>query len=121
MIKDVQEYAQPVLLLATEKMKFFYDKEVKDGPVFEKGDQVWFEAENICTMAPSKKLDHKYLGPFKVVCQVSTLDYKLELPFAMKVHPVFHVSLLLPYVMLSIPGHVQDPAPPVEVEEVLDS
>jgi Chromo (CHRromatin Organisation MOdifier) domain len=47
----------------------------------------------------------------------------------MKIHPVFHVSLLDPYKSSTIPDRTQDPLPPVvvddelewEVEEILDS
>lgn len=47
----------------------------------------------------------------------------------MQIHPIFHVSLLEPYHVSSIPGRVQDPPLPIEidgipefeVEEILDS
>jgi len=47
----------------------------------------------------------------------------------MKIHDVFHISLLEPYSPNTIPGHQQDPPPPVivedeaeyEVNKVLDS
>src|SRR5437879_2574283 len=47
----------------------------------------------------------------------------------MKIHPVFHVSLLERYLESEIPGRTQSPPPPVivdneveyEVEEILDS
>jgi hypothetical protein len=47
----------------------------------------------------------------------------------MKIHLVFHVSLLEPYHMSTIPGRIHDPPPPIEidgeheyeVEDILDS
>ena len=46
---------------------------------------------------PSKKLQNKFLGPFKIIAKISAVAYKLELPSTMKIHPVFHVSLLKRY------------------------
>ncbi len=55
---------------------------------------------------------------------------KLRLPPEMKrVHPVFHVSLLEPYIANSIEGRIEPPPPPIvvegeleyEVEDILDS
>ena len=81
------------------------------------------------TQRPSKKLDWKCLGPYPIVEKISTQAYRLQLPPSLKVHPVFHVSLLDPYKESEIPGRTQPPPPPVviedqfeyEVEEILDS
>jgi hypothetical protein len=40
------------------------------------------------------KLSPKYYGPYKVLQNISTMAYKLELPASSRVHPVFHVSCL---------------------------
>ena len=39
----------------------------------------------------------KFAGPFLIVKQVFDDTYKLALPPEIKVHPVFHVSLLKEY------------------------
>jgi len=66
----------------------------QDTPTFHVGDKVWLIAKNIRTVRPSKKLDHKRLGPSQIVEQIGTHAYRLELPPTMRVHPVFHVHLL---------------------------
>jgi len=76
------------------------------------------------------KLDHKYLGPFRIKATTkSDLAYVLDLPDTLQhIHPVFHVSLLCP-AKPAIPGQRQKPAAPVligdeleyMVERVLDS
>jgi hypothetical protein len=96
---------------------------------FSVGDKVWLSSANISTQRPSKKLDWKRLGPFTITERIGTQAYRLQLPVSMKVHSVFHVSLLEPYVSSTIPNRVRPPPPAVvveaeqeyEVEEILDS
>jgi len=98
---------------------------------FEVGDKVWLSAKHIQTARPSKKLDYNRLGPFKVTKVINRNAYCLGLPYSMKVHNVFHVSLLDRYVG-PVPGQQPSDPPPAitaenpedeewEVERVLDS
>jgi len=40
------------------------------------------------------KLSPKYYGPYKVLQDIGTMAYKLELPATSRVHLAFHVSCL---------------------------
>jgi hypothetical protein len=55
---------------------------------------VWLDASNIRTERPTKKLDYKQLGPFKVLALIGRRSYRLELPKSIRIHDVFHISLL---------------------------
>ena len=47
---------------------------------FSPGDEVLLNRKNITTSIPSKKLDCRYLGPFRVERKIGKLAYQLELP-----------------------------------------
>jgi hypothetical protein len=128
-IKDLHEELKFNIGLAQENHKRFYDKKVQPGPQFKVGDKVWLSTRNIKTQRPTGKLDHKRLGPFQIIEATGTRSFKLALPHTMKIHPVFHMSLLEPYHNDTIPGREPTPSPPViieqneeyEVEQIIDS
>jgi len=65
---------------------------------FKIGDEVLLSIKNIRTKRIKKKLDHRWLGPFKVVRKTKgNQAYKLELLKSYLIHPTFHVSLLESY------------------------
>ena len=62
------------------------------------GDEVLLSSKNIRLSRPSKKLDNRFLGPFRIIEAIGKQAYRLDLPKAYsRIHPVFHVSLLEPY------------------------
>jgi len=117
------------LQTAQESYKASADRLRNPTPNFKIGDKVWLLRRNIKTKRPCDKLDYRRLGPFVIQKQINPVAYYLELPATMKVHPVFHTSLLEPYRESSFPGRVQCPPPSIEienheeyeVEKVLDS
>jgi len=90
-------------------------------PSYQKNDKVMLSMENIRTLRPMKKLDLRQSGPFKILDTVGTHAYRLQLPSSMKVHNVFHASLLRPYTAASFPGQTTELPPPIEtMDNVLE-
>ena len=91
------------------------DKSQKAHPILNIGEKVWLPRRNLKTNHPFDKLDFRWFGPFSVVKQINHIAFRLELLPSMKIHPVFHVSLLEPYKESSIPCKFQAPLP-IEIE-----
>jgi len=51
----------------------------------------------------------RWIGPFPIVEKYSDVVYKLQLPPTLKIHNVFHISLLKPYQ----DGKRNQPPPPI--------
>jgi hypothetical protein len=77
--------------------KDFVDKSRQE--VNFEGDEIWL---NIRNFQLPEGLSHKFLdpyaGPFKVLEKKFLDIYKLKLPENLRVHPIFHVSLLKPVI-----------------------
>jgi hypothetical protein len=57
---------------------------------FHEQEKVWLSAKNIRTAQPSKKLGHRWLGPFRIQKRIGKQAYQLELPQRYKdIHNVF--------------------------------
>ena len=98
------------------RQKVNYDKHRKPDPNLKSGDMVWFLPCNVQTTRPSKKLDYKKMGPFKIIKRVGTSSYKLDLPASMTIHNTFHISLLQPYEDNKFPSQIQTPPPRIEID-----
>ena len=55
---------------------------------------VYLAIKNIIIKRPSKKLDYKYLKPYKVTKRISENNYQLDLPPKVRIYPIFYISLL---------------------------
>ncbi|GLB45967.1 putative integrase core domain containing protein [Lyophyllum shimeji] len=130
-MKLAQEEAKAALAKAKDDMARYYDQRRIPAPEYKPGDRVYLDASDIQTTHPSKKLSHRYLGPYTIECQVGSLAYKLRLPRSMShLHPVFNAVKLRLAPPDPIPGRRTRPPPPptlidneewFDVEDILDS
>ncbi len=66
--------------------------------MFKYGQKVWLKAKNLALPYGLVKLAPRCYGPFQITQVISLVMYKLALPHQWTIHPVFHMSLLTPYI-----------------------
>jgi len=126
-LKAMREKLESNLRAAVESQAKYYNRR-REARQFSLGDWVLLSTKHLRQQRPSKKLADRHIGPFQIVQIVGRQAYKLGLPDAMKIHPVFHVSLLEPYKRRAgevLPEHsrpiaVMDGEEYWEIESILD-
>ena len=130
--KQIKELHTTIKMHMEEAQSYYkeiVDVKRKKHPSFQVGDKVWLLCHNIKTNRPCDKLDYQRIDPFCIEKQINTMAYRLELPASMKIHPIFHASLLEIYHESTILGRSQqiplsveiDGCEEYEVESILDS
>jgi hypothetical protein len=94
---SILQEANKHLLAVQSRQKSYVDTK-RNELSFDVGIQVLQGTSNIkLKILGAKKLLHRWIGPFRIIKRVGNVAYKLELPKTLKIHPIFHVSLLKPY------------------------
>ena len=129
-LHEIHEEIKAMIKIAGDQAKKRYDAGSHLYHTFQVGDKVLLRQYNITTIIPSRKLTSKFLGPFLITAKLSDVVYRLKLPKTLRIHNVFHISLLEKYQNDTIIGRKKKPPPPIitpdgdiewEVNQVLDS
>ncbi len=73
----MQEEAKATLEHAVDEMAWYYNCQRSPAPAYKVGAKVWLNAQNYMTTHLTKKLDHKWLGPFVIEKVISPAAVKL--------------------------------------------
>lgn len=91
------ETAKRAIQAAQDRTKTLEDKK-RRFQMFNSGDLVLLNTKNFkFKTSGCRKLTPRWCGPFKVITAVGLVAYRVELPRNLKIHNVFHVSLLKLY------------------------
>ena len=98
-------------------------------PTFQVNDWVLLRSDNVATTRPSKKLDDKNIGPFRITHVLGSHNYRLDMKDR-RTNPSFHVDRLITYSspetysgrprLSRPPPDIQNPEH-YEVSEIVDS
>jgi len=113
---QIHEHLQVEIRPSQDIMEDGANRKRLPAPQMQEETTVWLDARHIRTTRPSQKLDWNLLGPYTKKRQVSPDAYKLDLPRGLRIHPVHHVSLLDHVAEDLLPGQINTPPHPVEVE-----
>jgi hypothetical protein len=79
---------------------------------------VLLSTRNIISARPIPKLDHKFIGPFRIERILGSHTYQLKLPPELaSIHNSFHTNLLRPSPNDPLPGQHNPPPPPIALDE----
>ena len=111
MLKDMEEKVVRIkqnLNIAQDRQKSYADKN-KNFREFQVGEHVFLKVRvktSSLKLGNYKKLATRLCGPFEILSRIGLVAYELALPPCIKVHNVFHVSLLKKYI--HDPNHLVD-------------
>jgi len=125
----IHEVARAEMRYAQMRQADNADRHCIPAPAFQPGDFVWVDGRNWRSERPSRKLENKHHGPYRVIRTIGTHAYELDVPATIQKHQTFPVSLLHAAADDPLPGQVVPPPLPVivegeeewEVVEILDS
>jgi hypothetical protein len=96
-VKKTIARARENIIKAQSHQKTQADKHRRDHQ-FKIDDLVYLSTKNLTLSTPNKKLSPRWVGPFKIVKKINKDAFELDLQGKFRAHPVFHSSLLKPYI-----------------------
>ncbi|MBW0503437.1 hypothetical protein O181_043152 [Austropuccinia psidii MF-1] len=113
-IQSVNKDFKRELEFSINNFKTYADKSRASPPVFNTGDMLWISSKNIKSRIPTKNTFRKMVVSFS---NIESIQYSCLPPQWKHIHPVFHISLLEPFKVSTIPNVHPEPPPPILIEK----
>ncbi|TWW61053.1 hypothetical protein D4764_05G0011430 [Takifugu flavidus] len=113
--RRIWKTARKAILRATEQSRRSANRRRRPAPAYRPGQKVWLLARDLplqTSQTSSRKLNPRYIGPYTICSIINPSAVRLDLPAALKVHPVFHVSLIKPFSTSPLSPPALTPPPP---------
>jgi hypothetical protein len=92
-MRDIWDFIKKKLANAQDNQKKYADQKRKFSSEYKVENMIWLFTKNIKTERSFKKLDHKWIESFKIK-EILENACRLDLSSSMKIHDIFHTSLL---------------------------
>ena len=101
--------------IAKKAMKWQFDKERRNPQGLKAEDNMWLEAKNIHSNRPSKKLNQKKYGPFRISKNIDQETFQLDLLEEWMIYNVFNEDLLTQCKKPQFKDQHMKPVPPLDI------
>jgi hypothetical protein len=92
-MRDIWEFIKQRLIKAQQNQKHYANRKRNASSEYVVENEMWLFIKNIKTERSSRKLDHKWIESYKIK-RVLKDACQLDLSQSMKIHDIFHISLL---------------------------
>ena len=101
----VWKAARDSMLQSRDRVQRVANRRRVPAPAYRPGQRVWLLAKDLPLPAVSRKLAPRYIGPYTILKVINPSALCLQLPYSLKVHPVFHLSQVKPVADCDLSQH----------------
>ncbi len=115
-MRDIWKFIKQRLIRTQQNQKHYADRKRNASFEYVVEDEMWLFIKNIKTERSSKKLNHKWIESYKIK-RILKDACQLDLSQSMKIHDIFHISLLRKVGINSLIEQIQSSSSSIIIEK----